>query len=176
MIMILLTSKSLSSGYEHSFSRNHRGVGVNETRDEESKIERFGRNYSFRDPDGHEKSENNHHSPLRNQIKNFPDVRQMEHHFAFHAPVFVEAHLVSLLINQNQGLLQLRDKQLTMRGDERRRLGVTLAHPVLVLAVGRRPVVRRERLIPSQFQMEMRVECLVRILPDGRNQLSLLHL
>src|SRR5215475_2149832 len=65
-----------------------------------------------------------------------------------HATVFVEAHLVSLLIHQNQCALQLRDKQLAMRADECRRLGVTLAHPLLVFAIGRRPVGRRERLVP----------------------------
>src|SRR5215470_7332084 len=65
-----------------ALARNHRGVGANVTLGEESNIERFGRNYSFRASDGHEKSENYHHGALRNQIKNFPDVRQMEHHTA----------------------------------------------------------------------------------------------
>src|SRR5262249_35140457 len=55
-----------------ALARNHRGVGANVTLGEESNIERFGRNYSFRASDGHEKSENNHHGPLRNKIKNFP--------------------------------------------------------------------------------------------------------
>src|SRR5215831_6298122 len=69
--------------------------------------------------------------------------------FAFHAPVLIEAHLIALLINQNQRLLPLRDEQFAARGDESRRLGIMLPHPLLVLAVRRRPVGRRERLVPS---------------------------
>src|SRR5262245_61438763 len=72
---------------------------------------------------------------------------------AFHAPILIEAHLIALLIDQNQRLLPLRDEQFAARGDESRRLGVTLAHPLLVPAVRRRPIGRRERLVPSQFQM-----------------------
>src|SRR5262249_30740930 len=54
---------------------------------------------------------------------------------AFHAPVVIKAHLVALLIDQNQRLLPLRDEQLAALGDEGRRLGVMLAHPLLVFAV-----------------------------------------
>src|SRR5215475_13347449 len=55
--------------------------------------------------------------------------------FAFHAPVSIEAHLIALMIDQNQRPLQLRDEQFAARGDESRRLGVALPHPLLVLAV-----------------------------------------
>src|SRR5215510_15298092 len=95
---------------------------------------------------------------------------------AFLTPVLIKTHLVALLIYHNKRLLPLRDKQTAMGGDEGRRLGVTLTHPLLVLAVRRWPVGRRKRLIPSQFQMQMRVECLVRVLPDCRNRLPPLHL
>src|SRR5262249_24167153 len=83
--------------------------------------------------------------PLRSLIVALNRLRpftlsQAEVVLAFHAPVLIEAHLIALLIDQNQRLLPLRDEQFAARGDASRRIAIILPHPLLFLPVPHLPI------------------------------------